>query len=136
MRKKIAVALIGVLCMAGCNKQADFDDRCVKEAREQTLRLCPRKMAEGIILDSITYKKDGRVFEYCYTMNDSLYSQQLINQAKDKLREGLKKEILNSIELKKYKENDVVFRYVYMGKFTKKPVLEFVFAPKEYKVKK
>lgn len=136
MRKRMVIVLMGILCITGCNKQAGFDDRCVKEAREQTLRLCPRKMAEGIILDSITYKKEGRVFEYYYTMNDSLYSQQLINQAKDKLREGLKKEILNSIELKKYKENDVVFRYVYMGKFTKKTVLEFVFVPKEYKVKK
>lgn len=133
MKKGIIIVFTSLLCLAGCNKQAGFDERCAREAKEQTLRLCPQKMAEGIMLDSVSYQKKGRMFEYYYTMDDSLYSQQIIDQAKGKLREGLRKGIVNSIELKKYKENDIAFRYVYIGKVSRKPVLEFTFTSESYK---
>ena len=130
--KHIESILMLTLLLTACNSQASFDERCRKEAKQQTLQLCPRKIIDGLTLDSVTYTPVGRRFSYCHTLDDSLYATDRIKEVHEKLRTDILNNIRKSVELKKYKEKKVVFQYTYIGKYSKHPVLRFTFEPKEY----
>jgi len=125
--------LMSIFVLSGCNRQANFSERCKKDAELQTKRLCPRKVDEGVILDSIKFKEDSLVFEYYYTMEDSLYPQDGLQKYKHDIRESLRKNIVNSIELKRYKENGVAFSYIYLYRKAKDKALEYTFTKADYK---
>ena len=123
--------LLNVILL-GCNRQMDFYEKCSKEAEMQTQRICPRKVDPGIILDSIKFLKQDSMFQYYYTMEDSLYSQENLNQYKEDIRNSLCKNIVNSIELKKYKEKNIAFQYIYIYRESKKRSLIYTFTSQDY----
>lgn len=129
----ILSCLIISVMLAACNRQSTFDDRCEKEARQQTLQYCPQKIIDGLMLDSITYTRAKHRFSYYYTIDDSMYVMDNMPDVREKLRADLLKSIKSSVELKKAKENNVVFQYTYYGKYSQKSVLRFTFEPQEYK---
>ena len=128
------VVLCAGLLLTGCKEQKSFDSMCQKEARDQTLKMCPRKVAQGITIDSMTYHTDGKVFTYWHTMDDSLYQVDRISKAEGQLRKAICREIINSLELKQYKEHQVSFSYVYRGQSSGKIIMQFLFTPKDYQV--
>ena len=72
------------------------------------------------------------MFQYYYTMEDSLYSQENLNQYKEDIRNSLCKNIVNSIELKKYKEKNIAFQYIYIYRESKKRSLMYTFTSQDY----
>ena len=85
------------------------------------------------MLDSIKFREDSLMFEYYYTMEDSLYPQEGIQKYKNDIRENLRKKIVNSIEMKRYKENGVAFNYIYLYRNTREKALEYMFTKADYK---
>ena len=124
-----------LLSLTGCHKQLSFDERCKQEAREQTHKICPRSISEGILLDSITYDIKSHTLSYCYTMSGPFDNQQAIDNGKAKFHEEMKDQVINSLELKEYKEHGITFRYVYFSSSKKNIILEEVFTKQDYQVK-
>ena len=69
---------------------------------------------------------------YYYTMSDEYDNPSTIAAGKDKFNDALRNQIINSIELKKYKENGVGFRYIYFSKSTHYVLLDLHYTPKDY----
>ncbi len=132
MKKYVLVLMALAFSLVGCNRQLDFYEKCKKEADMQTQRICPRKVDTGIILDSIKFSEQEKAFKYYYTMEDSLFARDLLIKYKEEIRQNLCKNIVNSIELKKYKEKGISFQYIYFYRKTKEKALAYTFTQNDY----
>lgn len=132
MHKSVIFIFISLLLLSGCRKQLSFDQKCLLEAQEQTRKLCPRTITTGITLDSIGYSVKQHALCYYYTMSQDFDNQEAINKGKAKFREALKNQIINSLDLKKFKDRGIIFRYIYISKTSKKKLLEEVYTKKDY----
>lgn len=105
MRKiKPAVLLCVSLMLCACNFE-NFDKRCAREAKEYTEKQCPRRMDPYTVMDSLTYQEHTHTLAYHYTLegkldNDSILTRELF----DAFAQQLRKELINSVDLKMYKE--------------------------------
>ena len=89
MKRYFVLLMLILFVLSGCNRQANFSERCKREAEQQK------------------YKND--------------------------IRENLRKKIVNSIEMKRYKENGVAFNYIYLYRNTREKALEYMFTKADYK---
>lgn len=126
----ISAAILLTLC--GCSRQMNFDERCQKEAEMQTKKVCPKVITPGITLDSITFDTKQRTMQYHYTMEGGYDDTATIAKGKNDFVKALGNQIKNSIELKKYKDNGIAFRYTYTSKSTKKILIDESFTSKDY----
>ncbi len=133
MKNKVILLMVVLLGFTACKRQSSFYERCKNDAKEQTKRLCPRQIDKGIILDSINFLEKQRTFEYFYTMEDSLFPPELLNAHKEDLRALLCKSLKNSIELKRYKENNIAFQYIYFYRHSGEQALIYTFTKADYK---
>ncbi len=90
-------------------------------------RRLPRNVTKGIILDSILYETKSQTLVYYHTMSDSVYTDEMIDYGKAELQRGIQQDIVNSVSLKRLKDEGISFRYVYMGSDTKRVRLELDF---------
>lgn len=121
-----------LLTSYGCSRQMNFDERCLKEAQMQTKKICPHTITPGVILDSITYDVKKRIMQYHYTMNGEYDDTATIAKGKDGFIKAMGNQIRNSIDLKKYKDNGISFRYTYTSKSTKRILMDELFTRKDY----
>lgn len=128
---KVLIPLF-LLLLTACTKQRTFDEKCVSEAKEQTEKNCPKTITPGITMDSITYSIPGRAFSYYYSMSQSFDNQEAINAGKEKFREALRAQIASSLDLKKFKDKGITFRYIYISKTSKKLLLQETFTKEDY----
>lgn len=120
------------LATTACHFES-FDERCERETREYTQKQCPRRLDEYTIMDSTVYDTPTRTITYYYTFEKALDdANQLTEDIKGKFREQLCKNVINSIELKAYKEKELNFRYLYHSQTTGKVLFETVITPEDY----
>ena len=128
----ISIASVSILLFASCNFES-FEKRCAREAEEYTTRHCPRRMNKYTVMDSLTFNPETRTFGYYYTLEGDLDNDSIItNEIADSFREQLKKELINSVELKAYKEKELNFTYIYLSQSTGKVRFKTVFTPQDY----
>ena len=93
--------LIGAcLLLVGCYE--NFDERCLREAKEHTQKHCPQQIDEGILLDSTTYDIDTRTYHYWYTLHDELDTPEALakmQEVRGQFRTELLRSLINSITL-------------------------------------
>ena len=107
----ISIASVSILLFASCNFES-FEKRCAREAEEYTTRHCPRRMNKYTVMDSLTFNPETKTFGYYYTLEGDLDNDSIItNEIADSFREQLKKELINSVELKAYKEAKEVIEH-------------------------
>lgn len=127
--------LIGAcLLLVGCYE--NFDERCLREAKEHTQKHCPQQIDEGILLDSTTYDIDTRTYHYWYTLHDELDTPEALakmQEVRGQFRTELLRSLINSIALKKCKEEGLNFVYTYHSAATGKPVLQEKFTKEDYR---
>ena len=76
---------------------------------------------------------ETKTFGYYYTLEGDLDNDSIItNEIADSFREQLKKELINSVELKAYKEKELNFAYIYLSQSTGKVRFKTVFTPQDY----
>lgn len=110
-----------------------FDERCERETREYTQKQCPRRLDEYTIMDSTVYDTPTHTITYYYTFEKEFDDANLFTEEiKDISREKLCKNVINSIELKAYKEKELNFRYLYHSQTTGKVLFEAVITPEDY----
>lgn len=127
--------LAAALLLSGCNFES-FDKRCQREAKEYTEQQCPRRLDPCTILDSMKYDINTRTLQYFYTLEGMLDSTNVLtDQVVAGFRKQLKDDIINSVQLRKYKEEGINFDYIYLSRSTGKTALKLKFTPKDYKTK-
>lgn len=135
MKKNILLIVASIAFFASCNRQRSFDEEAQLDARRQTQKVCPREVADGVRLDSITYSIPTRTMSYHYTMHDQFDNPQAIQAGEQKFRQAVLRQIIQSIEMKKAKEHGVTFRYIYRSQSTGQLLLKETFTKDEYTVK-
>ena len=66
-----------LLTLFSC-RQSSFDDQCAEQAEEFTEKQCPKKISEGVVLDSMTYSKTLRCLSYHYTLSGKVDDAKLV----------------------------------------------------------
>lgn len=134
MGKTNAALLWGaLLAFCACRHFENFDERCAREAREYTERQCPRRMDQYTLMDSLTYDVRSRTLNYYYTLEGVLDNDTVMNaQACESLKNLLRKNVANSVELKSHKEEGISFSYCYYSKTSGKVRFRALFTPEDY----
>lgn len=132
MKKFFLLIPILFLALTGCKKQLSFDEKCQAEAKAQTLKVCPRVITPGIRIDSITYTIPDHTMRYYYTMSNDYDNPDNLAPGKERFREALHNQIINSIDLKKLKDRGISFRYIYYSQSTKEVLLDELFTKSDY----
>lgn len=102
------------------------EEQCLEMVKHEKRRL-PRNVTKGITLDSMRYETKSQTLVYYHTMSDSVYTDEMISYGKPQLQHNIRQDIINSVSLKRLKEEGVSFRYVYMGTDVKRVRLELEF---------
>ena len=90
-------------------------------------------MDECTVMDSLTYDRQTRTLNYYYTVEGALDNDSVMtDQACEELKKMLHKNIINSVILKSYKENDINFRHCYYSKSSGKIRFQVRFTPEDY----
>lgn len=133
--KVLAPICAGILLTFYACKRESKDEQFKSVFEQFTQAECPKFMDESTRMDSICYDIETRTLTEYYTVmnsldSDSVYAnEQLINTFRETMLKGLK----GSIQLKRYKDEDITFRYTYRSLATGKMRLELTFTPEDYK---
>lgn len=126
-----AFSMVCGLLLVSCH-QHSFDDQVEADAAEFTAKQCPRKMSEGVVMDSMAYSRGERCLSYYYTLSGKVDTPQLVRENIATFRTQLVKQIVNSVELKKAKDEGINFRYVYFSASSHKPIVEVKIGKADY----
>lgn len=135
MRKELffflSVVLVLLVTVAACTES--FSERCRREAKEFTLKQCPRLLSEAIILDSMVYTDEPEGFIYYHTVqgvldNDSLLTEDRLQDFREQLLNGLR----NDLNLRRYKERGFTFTYSYQSASKHALFTSATFGPEDY----
>jgi len=128
--KQLTILSMLLLLMACQEKKFD---RLEREAREYTVRNCPKVIDQITTLDSIVFHNDGSL-DYIYYYNVTLTDD--LREGFESVREGVREQTLkglrNSIELKMVKEAGLNIVYVYRDAETGKEIMRNSFTQEDY----
>jgi hypothetical protein len=128
--KQLTILSMLLLLMACQEKKFD---RLEREAREYTVRNCPKVIDQITTLDSIAFHNDGSL-DYIYYYNVTLTDE--LREGFESVREGVREQTLkglrNSIELKMVKEAGLNIVYVYRDAETGKEIMRNSFTQEDY----
>ena len=99
--------------LPSCHR-ATLEEQCAEMVKKERRRL-PRNVTMGVVLDSMKYDSQSHILVYYHTMNDSIYTPEMISLGKSQLHQQLLVEISNSVALKRLKDEGLSFRYVYLA---------------------
>lgn len=125
IRMFLFVMVCLVLMTTSCHR-ATREEQCLEMVRHEKRRL-PRNVARGLVLDSIRYDTKTSFLVYYHTMNDSVYTDEMIDYGRDQLQQNLQQDIINSVALKRLKDEGISFKYVYKGSKDGRTRLELEF---------
>lgn len=129
----IILLVTGVVLTTLGSCTESFEDRCRREAREYTLKQCPRMLGPYIIMDSMVYVDKPQGFTYYHTVVGELDNDSLLTpEALDAFKEELLKNIKNDLSLKRHKERGFTFTYHYTSGSTGKVFTEVSYGPDDY----
>lgn len=120
-----------LLTLFSC-RQSSFDDQCAEQAEEFTEKQCPKKISEGVVLDSMTYSKTLRCLSYHYTLSGKIDDAKLVQGNIGMFRNQLLSMITNSVELKRAKDEGMSFRYIYNSASSHKQLVSITLCKEDY----
>ena len=110
--KNIILAIpVSILLFTSC--QESLEERCARECKEYTKKICPVLVTKDVYLDSLTFDASDHLMAYYYTVEGVLDNAEALVQ--HDLRGMLLKELKNSSNLKLYKDEGYNFRYTYFS---------------------
>lgn len=129
--KKITY-LILILSILSCGRKS-FDEQMEEQARDFTLKQCPREVDQFTTIDSLAYDRKTKTLKYYYTLKGELDdSTKLSPSACEDFEETMLSKLRNDLGLKKEKENGVAFEYNYYSQKTRTPLLCLHFDAEDY----
>lgn len=125
------IVLASLWLLAACTES--FEDRCRREAREYTERMCPRVIAEYTMIDSMVFVEQPIGFTYYYNVSGPLDDPELMtDEVIEEFRSELLRNLRRDINLKRYKERGLTFTYIYVSATTHEHLAEATLGPKDY----
>ena len=129
--RKIFVLLIGAALFTACNES--LEKRAQREAKEYTEKFCPTPVSNYTRTDSVVFYPETKTYHYYCSFVDRMDDAEIINQNKQAIDEMLLKAIIQSTELKPYKEAGFSFAYTcHSDKDPKKVLFEATYTKKQY----
>lgn len=121
------------LTLVSCNKFESFDSRCEREAKEFTEKNCPKKQDEYTWITGMEYNAPQKEFIYTYTVEGEYDKAELYTQqVKDAYKEQTLESTINSISLKKYKEEGITFTHRILSAKDKSLRMQVSITPQDY----
>lgn len=132
---KIAVNLLVLLFFltaASCHRDT-YRDKFAQAVSKESNRNCPRRLDQCTVMDSIFYDADSNQIVYNYTFqgqldNDSILTTDVVEDYRQQLLQSL----VNSINMRPYKEHEVIFTHRHYSQKSGKILLEISFTSKDY----
>ena len=129
--RKIFVLLIGAALFTACNES--LEKRAQREAKEYTEKFCPTPVSNYTRTDSVVFYPETKTYHYYCSFVDRMDDAEIINQNKQAIDEMLLKAIIQSTELKPYKDAGFSFAYTFHSdKDPKKVLFEANYTKKQY----
>lgn len=126
-----SLALLMALC-GSCGDNS-FDKRMERECRENTQRLCPIKIEQDTMLDSMAFDRDTHTLHYYYSLHGPLDRKELYTEdVVDAHRSTLIADIRKSVTLKDAKDAKVNFCCMYLSASTGQVLLQYDIEAGEY----
>lgn len=125
----LLILLCTLMTVLSCHRQTR-EEQCLEMVKHEKRRL-PRNVTKGVVLDSIRFDTRTQTLVYYHTMSDTVYTDEMIDYGRDRLEEDLQQEIVNSVALKRLKDEGISFKYIYIGSETKRVRLEYEFRNKD-----
>lgn len=134
MNKILAIACLGILVAFSACKRETKDEKFKRDFELFTQKDCPKLMDPCTRMDSVCYDIGSRTMTEYYTVMsdldvDSIYANEKVMES---FRETMLKGLKSSIQLKKYKDEGISFRYLYRSLSTGEVRLELIYTPEDY----
>lgn len=102
--------MIGMAALM-CSCQDSLEERCAKECETYTAKQCPAPIADGVVIDSLTFDASTHTMHYYYTMSGAADNPQAFT--KINAPKMVKDQVRNATSLRLYKEAGYNFAYTY-----------------------
>lgn len=109
MKRFIYFAILALI-LASCHE--NLKERAAREAREYTERNCPTPVINYCRTDSVTFNKENSNYIYYCSFVDKFDDENVINQNRSQIHDGLYQIISNNTGLKLYVEAGFSFTYI------------------------
>lgn len=131
-KTSIFALLLGTLSILSCGRKS-IDEQFAENARQETQQMCPRKVDDCTMLDSVVYDIPTRTQNHYYTFSGDMDDPTLFTEHfKAEIRETMLKSLRNEIKLKKQMEAEISFGYIYYSDSTHKPIFKVLFTKEDY----
>lgn len=130
--KRLLLFTLLATTLCSCGRKS-IDEQFEENARQETQQMCPRKIDDCTVLDSIVYDRKSRTQFHYYTFSGNMDDSTLFTKNfVDDIRETMLKSLRNEIKLKKQMEAEINFGYTYHSQTTGKTLLRLVFTKNDY----
>lgn len=107
---KLSLFALTALTATAC--QESLEEKASRDAKEYTRKHCPTPFINSTRTDSVTFDSATRTYTYHCTFKDILDNQEVINQNKAAISQGLTQSMLESTNMKPYVQAGFHFQYV------------------------
>ena len=101
--KKILFSSLLLLTLTACHHES-IEERAEREAKEYTQKMCPTPIVNFTRTDSMVFDKNTHTMIYFCTFTDKMDNEQIVNQNRKKLSDGLREALINDTGIKTYRE--------------------------------
>ena len=130
MRKYIFTA-IAAFALSACHES--LEDKTERETKEFTAKECPRKMPDGVTIDSMVFERATRTVHYYFTLSGKADTTAIDQNV---ARTALLNAIKGDMSTRKHKENGYSFAYTYFStKHKGQKLIDMRFTKKDYESK-
>lgn len=129
--RKIYILLLGPALFAACHES--MEKRAQREAKEYTAKYCPTPAVNCTRTDSVVFYPETKTYHYYCSFVDKMDDAEIINKNRQLIDDMLLKSIIESTELKPFKEAGFTFAYTcHSDKNPQKVLFETKYTKKRY----
>ena len=129
--RKIYILLLGAASLAACHES--MEKRAQREAKEYTAKYCPTPAVNYTRTDSVVFYPETKTYHYYCSFVDKMDDADIINKNRQLIDDMLLKLIIESTELKPFKEAGFTFAYTcHSDKNPQKVLFETKYTRKRY----
>lgn len=129
MKKYLFLLMTSLIVITSCQKSKE---KVFEEWAKDYTKHCPVILDEFTRVDSMVYFPLTNTNCYYYTVTGSMDNADSIRNNKEELIKSLTDGVINSINLKPYKDYHTTLEYIYYSSKTKKELLKIAVTPQMY----
>ena len=132
MNKKTFLILLAGSLLCACGRKS-LEEQMESEAKEFTLKQCPKIIDEYTTMDSVTFNSESHTSSYYYSIQGELDNpDSFLPSTQEYYRETMMQKVRDDLNLRKAKDAGISFAYHFISKQTGKELLGFTITPDDY----